>query len=209
VKVLRVLLADDHSIVRQGLRSILEPDGRFEVVGEAGSGTEALELAKQTRPDVVLLDLKLPDMSGVEVCQRLLNENPETVVLILTAFLDRNLVDASLKAGAKGYLLKDADQLDLSTQLIWAIRGHSAMDLRAVDALAGLVAGHETAGQQLNARELQVLRHVADGLTNKEIASRLELSTNTVKWYVQEILSKLGARNRVQAAILAKELGLL
>jgi DNA-binding NarL/FixJ family response regulator len=128
---------------------------------------------------------------------------------MLTAFLEPDLVNACLHAGAKGYLLKDAERLNLGRQLLQAMEGHSPMDLRAVDAMADLVSGREVSQEELNARELTVLRHIAGGLTNKEIAAELHLSENTVKWYVQEILTKLDVRNRVQAALLAKELHLL
>jgi two-component system response regulator DevR len=209
MKAVRVVLVDDHGIVRQGIRSILGPDPNFMVVGEAANGPDALKLVREQKPDIVLLDLKLPGMGGLEVCHRIVAEHPDTIVLMLTAFLEPDLVNACLHAGAKGYLLKDAERLNLGRQLLQAMEGHSPMDLRAVDAMADLVSGREVSQEELNARELTVLRHIAGGLTNKEIAAELHLSENTVKWYVQEILTKLDVRNRVQAALLAKELHLL
>lgn len=209
MKPYRVVLVDDHWIVRQGIRSILDPDPSFVVVGEADSGPQALDIVRDQRPDIVLLDLKLPGLSGLEVCHRIVEEQLGTTVLILTAFVEPDLVNACLHAGAKGYLLKDADRLNLGRELLQAMEGHSPMDMRAVDAMADLLSGRETPRQQLNARELIVLRRIAAGLTNKEIAAELYLSENTVKWYVQEILTKLDVHNRVQAVCLAKELHLL
>jgi two-component system response regulator DevR len=209
VKSYRVVLVDDHWIVRQGIRSILDLDPNFVVVGEADSGPQALDVVRDQQPDIVLLDLKLPGLSGLEVCHRIVEEHPCTAVLILTAFVEPDLVNACLHAGAKGYLLKDADRLNLGRELLQAMEGHSPMDVRAVDAMADLLSGRETPRQQLNARELIVLRRIAAGLTNKEIAAELYLSENTVKWYVQEILTKLDVHNRVQAVCLAKELHLL
>jgi two-component system response regulator DevR len=206
---IEVMLVDDHRLVRQGLRSILEPDPRFVVVGEAASGTEALHVLAERHPDVVLLDLKLPDMSGVELCQRIIQINPDTVVLILTAFIDRNLVNACLQAGARGYLLKDAENLHLREHLLSAVEGHAALDPRAADVLTEYVRGHETPPAMLSLREVEILRLIAQGLTNKEIGGELHLSENTVKGYVKDILPRLGARNRIEAVLLAKERGLI
>ncbi len=209
MSLVRVVLVDDHGIVRQGLRSILDPDPQFEVVGEAANGAEALRIVRQRQPDFVLLDLQLPDMGGVEICKRIVQISPETTVLILTAFIDRHLVSACLQAVAKGYLLKDADTLDLREQLLRAVHGHSAMDTRAVDLLAESIRSREPLPEQLNLREMEVLRLIAKGLTNKEIGATLHLSENTVKWYVKGILTKMDAQNRTQAALLGQERGLL
>lgn len=209
MKPVRVVIVDDHRIVRQGLRSILDPDPRFEVVGEAANGADALQLVLQQRPTVTLLDLKLPDMSGVELCQQIIQTCPETAVLILTAFFDRNLVNACLQAGARGYLLKDAENLRLREQLLSAVEGHAALDPRAADVLTEYVRRQEPPPRMLSLREVEILRLIAHGLTNKEIGGQLHLSENTVKGYVKDILARLGAHNRIEAVLLAKERGLI
>lgn len=209
MKPIRVLIVDDHSIVRQGLSSIIEPDPDFEIIGEASTGAETLEFVESEKPDIVLLDLRLADMSGVEICQRIRESSPETRVLILTAFFDRDLVNACLQAGAQGYLLKDAENMALTEVLHKAYLGHSMMDPRAIDALTELVRQNEGIPERLSLREIEVLRLIAKGMTNKEIAATLHLSENTVKWYVKRVLGTMGAHNRTEAALLAKERGLL
>jgi DNA-binding NarL/FixJ family response regulator len=206
---IRVVLVDNHHIVRQGLRSVLDPDPRFEVVGEAASGAEALRVVTEQQPDVVLLDLKLGDVSGTDLCRPIIQASPRTAVLILTAFIDRNLVDACLRAGARGYLLKDAESLRLPEQILTVVEGHVALDPRAADVLTNYLHHYDPLPELLNMRELQVLRLIAQGLTNKEIGGQLHLSENTVKGYVKEILAKLGVRNRVEAVLRAKERGLI
>ena len=206
---IRIVLVDNHHIVRQGLRSVLDPDPRFEVVGEAASGAEALRVVTQQQPDVVLLDLKLGDMSGTDLCRPIIQASPRTAVLILAAFIDRNLVDACLRAGARGYLLKDAESLRLPEQILTVVEGHVALDPRAADVLTSYLHHYDPLPELLNGRELQVLRLIAQVLTNKEIGEQLHLSENTVKGYVKEIMAKLGVRNRVEAVLQAKERGLL
>lgn len=209
MKPIRVLLVDDHRIVRQGLRSILDPDPGFEVVGEANDGASAMQLVGEVNPDVVLLDLKLPDIDGVALCQKILEFHPQTTVLILTAYIDQTLVNACLKAGARGYLLKNAENLRLKEQLISVVQGYAALDPRAAGMLTDLVRHQPFKGEVLSLRDLEVLHLIAQGLTNREIGERLFLSENTIKGYVKEILSKLGARNRVEAVLLAKEQGFI
>jgi len=207
VKPIRVVLVDDHRIVRQGLRSILDPDPRFEVVGEAANGAEALCVVAEQQPDIVLLDLQLPSMGGVELCHRIVQASPEIAVLILTAFIDRNLVNVVLQAGARGYLLKDAENLHLQERLLSVVQGHTALDPRAADVLVDYV--RQRPLQALNLREMEILRLIAQGLTNREIGDQLHLSENTIKGYVKNILSKMGARNRIEAVFLARERSLI
>jgi DNA-binding NarL/FixJ family response regulator len=209
MKPVRVVLVDDHYIVRHGLRSILDPDPRLEVVGEAATGADALRVVAEQQPDVVLLDLKLPDIGGAEVCQRIIEAHPQTAVLILTAFIDQSLVDTCLRAGARGYLLKDAENLHLTERLLATVKGHTVLDPRAAGILTDYLRQQEPPPDALSLRELEILRLIAQGLTNKEIAQKLFLSHNTIKGYVKEILSKTGARNRVEAVVLAKERGLI
>jgi DNA-binding NarL/FixJ family response regulator len=209
VKPIRVMLVDDHAIVRQGLRSILEPDPRFQVVAEAGNGVTALELIKAVQPDVVLLDLQLPDVGGADLCRMIRGASPQVAVLILSAYADRDLVAACLRAGARGYLLKDAENLALRDQIVIVSRGHTALDPLAADLLADLVVQGGSAAELLSTREMDVLRLMALGLTNREIAGKLFISENTTKGHVKVILSKLGVRGRLEAVMVARQRHLL
>lgn len=206
---IRVVLVDNHRLVRQGLRSVLDPDRRFEVVGEAASGADGLRLVAERQPDVVLLDLKLDDVSRIEVCGSIRQASPDTAVLILTAFLDRHLVDACLRAGARGYLLKDAENLRLAEQILTVVRGYPALAPRVAGVLVDGIYGGHAPLEELSGREVQVLRLIAQGLTNREIGRQLSLSEHTIKGHVKEILAKLGVRNRVAAVLRAKERGLI
>jgi DNA-binding NarL/FixJ family response regulator len=209
MKTIRVVLVDNHRLVRQGLRAILDPDPRFQVVGEAAGGADALRAVSEQQPDAVLLDLKLSDANGASLCRPMLEASPDTAVVILTAFIDRSLVDACLRAGASGYLLKDAETLNVPEQILNAIEGHTALDPRAADILVSYVREHEPPADALIPREIDVLRLVAQGLTSKEIALQLSISEHTVKGHVKEILSKLDVHSRVQAALLARGRGLI
>lgn len=209
MKPMRIVLVDNHSIVRQGLRSILDPDPRFEVVGEAATGADALRLVAEQQPDLVLLDLKLPDTRGVELCQPMIHASPQTAVVILTAFLDRHLVEACLRAGARGYLLKEAENLHLQEHLLNVVQGHTALDPRAADFLVNHIRRDSPPPELLNGREIEILRLVSQGLGNGEIAGQLCLSENTVKGYMKDILTKLKVHNRIVAVLRAKEQGLI
>ena len=201
MSAIRVVLVDDHRIVRQGLRSILDPDPRFEVVGEAANGAEALCVVAEQQPDIVLLDLQLPSMGGVELCHRIVEASPEIAVLILTAFIDRNLVNVVLKAGARGYLLKDAENLRLQERLLSVVEGHTALDPRAADVLADYV--RQRPLQALNLREMEILRLIAQGLTNREIGERLFISVKTVNTHVGNLFRKAELTNRAEATAYA------
>lgn len=209
MKPMRIVLVDNHSIVRQGLRSILDPDPRFEVVGEAATGADALRLVAEQQPDLVLLDLKLPDTRGVELCQPMIHASPQTAVVILTAFLDRHLVEACLRAGARGYLLKEAENLHLQEHLLNVVQGHTALDPRAADFLVNHIRRDSPPPELLNGREIEILRLVSQGLGNGEIAGQLCLSENTVRGYMKDILTKLKVHNRIVAVLRAKEQGLI
>ncbi len=209
MKPVRLVLVDDHKVVRQGVRSILDADSRFEVVGEAGSGEDALRLVSELKPDAVILDLHLPDTGGAEICQRIVGRHPEVAVLILTAFIDRQLVDACLRAGARGYLLKDAENLHLVEQVLAAVHGQTALDPRAAGIVTDFLLQHKPPAEQLSPREMEVLRLVAHDLTNQEIGAQLNISENTVKQHVKNILAKLEARNRFDAILKARERNLL
>jgi DNA-binding NarL/FixJ family response regulator len=209
MKPVRLVLVDDHKVVRQGLRFILDPDPRFEVVGEANSGEDALRLVSELKPDAVILDLHLPDAVGAEICRRIVELHPKVAVLVLTAFVDRQLVDACLRAGARGYLLKDAESLHLEEQVLAAVRGQTPLDPRAAGIVTDFLLQHKPAPEDLSLRELEVLQLISHDLTNREIGAKLYISVNTVKQHVKQILAKLGARNRVEAVLKARERNLL
>jgi DNA-binding NarL/FixJ family response regulator len=208
----RVLLVDDHELVRTGLRTMLGGVPGIAVVGDADTGAAALAQARALAPDIVLLDARLPDMDGDEVCRRLLSATPDLAVVILTTFAEDDLVRRCVGAGARGYLLKDIAHLDLGRNLRAVMRGEAVIDSKvapAVLAAARQAAQAPSHSQSLNTRQREVLRLVAEGLSNREIAARTQLSEYTVKGYVEEILERLGARNRVHAAIVATKQGLI
>ena len=207
---IRVLIVDDHEMVRAGLRAMLAADPEIDVVVEATTGAQAIALARERRPDVVLLDARLSDMDGAQVCRRLRAELPEVAVAMLTTFSDDDLVRECVRAGAQGYLLKDVERLDLGRSIRALARGEGVIDQKVAPlVLAAARLGAETAGseQPLNERERTVLRLVAQGLSNREIADRMHLSELTIKGYIEDILQRLGARNRVHAAALATRRG--
>lgn len=206
---IRIFIVDDHILVRRGIRSILEPDNRFVILGEAASGSEALNQIRLLEPDVVLLDLQLPDMNGLEVCEQISHTYPNLVVLILSAFIDHERVEAGLRAGARGYLLKDAENLNLPDQLMTACCGHHVFDPRAADVLSDYVTNKAPDFNLLTSREISILKLTSEGLTNKEIGDQLHLSENTIKGHIKEILTKTGAKNRIQAVLICKERNLL
>jgi DNA-binding NarL/FixJ family response regulator len=199
-------------MVRTGLRAMLAGDSGVSVAGEASTGAAALLQLHSLQPDVVLLDARLPDMPGDDVCRRLLEAAPELVVVILTTFAEDDLVRRCVRAGARGYLLKDIARLDLGRSLRAVMRGEAVIDSKVTPAvLAAMRQVPEPLDidEPLNPRQREVLRLVAEGLSNREIASRTHLSEYTVKGYVEEILARLGARNRVHAAIVATKRGLI
>jgi two-component system response regulator DevR len=207
---IRVLIVDDHEMVRAGLRTLLAADAEIEVVAEAASGAQAIALARERRPEVVLLDAHLPDIGGAEVCRRLRAEVPGVAVAMLTTFSDDELVRRCVSAGADGYLLKDIERLDLGRNIRALARGEAVIDPKVaplVLAAARLVGQAGESDQPLTERQRDVLRLVAEGRSNREIAERMYLSELTVKGYIEEILRQLGARNRVHAAILATKRG--
>lgn len=212
-RAIRVLLVDDHHLFRTGLRSLLAEHG-FEVVGEAPSGEEALGLAGRRRPDVVVMDLNMPGMSGVEATRRLLQESPALKVLVVTVSADHDDLLQALEAGAVGYLLKGAGPDELARAVEAAAEGESALSPHVATALVERSRAHaEAAGSaavgRLSERELEVLRLVAEGRDNAQIAEQLFLSPTTVKHHVSSILEKLGVSNRVQAAIQALRSGVV
>ncbi|GAA1963110.1 response regulator transcription factor [Kitasatospora viridis] len=214
-----VLVADDQALVRQGLRAIIDSEPGLTVVGEAADGAEAVEAVRRLRPDVALMDVRMPRLDGVAATRALLRAAapPPTRILILTTFhLDEYVTDA-LQAGASGYLLKDAtgDQLVEAVRVVAAGEAMLAPTVtrrlleRMAQQSAGLADGGERIRGLLSAREVEVLLLVARGLSNAEIAARLYLAQTTVKSHVQGVLAKLGVRDRLQAAVLAYDSGLV
>jgi DNA-binding NarL/FixJ family response regulator len=207
--VIRVLVVDDHPIVRQGLVTALGDEADLEVVGAAGSAEEALALAARLRPDVALLDLELPGLDGVEAIPRLAAVSPETRVLVFTAYDTDERVFGAIKAGAGGYLLKGAPAEEIARGVRAVQAGGSYLEPRVAARLTAEVRAPRRSSGQLSPRERAVLRLVADGLPNKQIARALAISERTVKFHLSSAFNKLGADNRAQAVALATQRGLL
>jgi DNA-binding NarL/FixJ family response regulator len=209
---IRVLIVDDHELVRAGLRTLLMAEPDVEIVAEVATGSQALWHAKRLRPEVVLLDARLPDMAGPDVCRALCDALPDVAVAILTTFTDDDLVRQCVRAGARGYLLKEIPRLDLAASIRSLADGESVVDrkvLPQVLAVARQSAQSTDPDQPLTDRQRVILRLVADGLSNREIAEHVHFSELTVKSYIEDLLKQLGARNRVHAAILATRRGWL
>ena len=209
---IRILVADDHLIIRQGLRLILETQEGFELVGEAADGAEAIKLCAEFKPDVVLMDLRMPGMDGLSAIQRLRSEQPGIAVVILTTFNEDNLMMRGLRLGAKGYLLKDTDRETLFNTIRAASRGET---LLRPEIMARVLAQGKTAGVtaatpvDLTERELEVLRGVAQGERSKEIAFRLGITERTVKAHLASIYNRLGVDSRAAAIAVAAQKGIL
>ncbi|HWH37861.1 MAG TPA: response regulator transcription factor [Candidatus Limnocylindrales bacterium] len=202
---LRLLIVDDHEVVRQGLVAMLGRRPNFQVVAEAGSAAESLDMARRFRPDLVVMDVRLPDGSGIEACREIRDELPETRVVILTSYPDEEAVFSAIIAGASGYLLKQVRGRDLVAALEAVGRGESLLDPAVTEKVLERVRRIATSGAsdelaQLTAQEQKILLLVAEGKTNKEIAGDVFLSDKTVKNYVSSILSKLNLQRRAQAA---------
>lgn len=209
-KPIRVLVADDHLIIRQGLRLILETEPDFVLAGEAGDGAEAVRLCSELKPDVVLMDLRMPGVDGLAAIEQLRREQPAVAVVILTTFNEDDLMVRGLRLGAKGYLLKDTNRENLFHTLRAAARGETLLRpeiLARILASAGDKPAHS--GPELSERELEVLRDVAKGSRSKEIAARLGISERTVKAHLASIYNKLGVDSRAGAIAVAAERSLL
>jgi DNA-binding NarL/FixJ family response regulator len=201
--MIRVLVVDDHRLVRAGLITLLEAAGDIEVAGEAADGRQALEAARTVAPDVVLMDLSMPVLDGVAATRLLLEERPQARVVALTSFSDRQRVNDVLAAGAIGYLLKDSRPDELLAAVRSAAEGHAPLDPRVAGAL--LPGREPPAADLLSEREKQVLRLAAAGLANKQIARRLGISESTVKVHIGNIFRQIGVRDRTSAALWARE----
>lgn len=211
----RVVVADDEPLVRQGLRLVLEHDGAATVVAEAGDGVQALALTREHRPEVVLLDIRMPVLDGVEAARRIAGDPALAAVrvVMLTTFADDDLVVGALRAGAQGYLLKSMPPEQIRTAVRTAAEGQTTLAPTLVERLVQEYAHRRVAPApslgSLTERETDVLREIATGRSNQEIAARLFVSEGTVKTHVAAVLRKLGLRDRTQAAVAAYELGLV
>jgi DNA-binding NarL/FixJ family response regulator len=206
---IRVFLLDDHELVRRGIRELLETEGDIEVCGEAETAEEALSRIPPTKPDVAILDVRLPDGNGVEVCREIRSRHPEINCLILTSFSDDDALFQAIMAGAAGYLLKQIRGTDLVDAVRRVSRGQSLLDPSVTArVLERLRSGPETDERlaRLTDQERRILDLIAEGLTNRQIAERVHLAEKTVKNYVSNVLAKLGMERRTQAAVYAAQL---
>src|SRR4051812_7990002 len=206
---IRVYLLDDHEVVRQGLRALLESSGDIEVVGESGSAEDAAHRIPALRPQVAVLDARLPDGSGIEVCREVRAVDPSIGALILTSYDDDEALFAAIMAGAAGYVLKEIKGTDLVTAIRQVAAGNSLIDPTMTTRVLERVRHPQTLApelSQLTEQELKLLGLIAEGLTNRQIGERMFLAEKTVKNYVSSILSKLGLERRTQAAVLASRL---
>ncbi|AEB12846.1 response regulator [Marinithermus hydrothermalis] len=211
--MIRILLADDHALFRQGLRTLLEAEPEFRVIGEAGNGREALRTALATRPDVILMDIQMPELDGVQATQEILREFPEARVIMLTMYRQDAYVFEAVKAGARGYLLKDAQAEELIDAIRRVHQGEVLLDGELAEQIiqdfrAKREALTTAPAAELTEREVQILRLLAQGATNQEIADELGLSEKTVRNRLSEIFAKLHLNNRTQAALYAIREGL-
>jgi NarL family two-component system response regulator LiaR len=206
---IRLILADDHCVLRHGLRVLLETEPDMEVVGEAGTGRAAIDLALQTRPDVVLMDLIMPEMDGITATQILHEEQPQSRVLILSSMEEASIVTAAVRAGAIGIVGKSVPIEVLVQSIRAAAQGHVQFSPAATALLVRKMQTPTESPERLTAREFEVLQYVADGLANKEIAWKLRISEKTVKSHVSTILAKFGLESRTQAALYAARNGLV
>jgi DNA-binding NarL/FixJ family response regulator len=221
----RIVIADDHVLIRDGIQAMLESEPDLEVVGEATNGREALELCRKLCPDLVLMDVRMPVMDGLEATRKIKRECPETIILMVTTYESSDYLFEAIKAGAAGYVLKNASKPQLSNAIRRTLGGESPLNQElAMEMLKRFAVEEESlaerpskpeepSGQRLDEsltdRELEVLGLLARGLTNQEIARRLVISPGTVKHHVRHIASKLGVSDRTHAAVRAVELGLL
>ena len=210
---IRIFIVDDHALIRSGLHSLIENQSNLKLVGEAEDGTSALRQAIELRPDLILMDISLPDMSGIETTRRLREILPDVNVLVLTVHEDESLLRAAIKAGASGYILKRAAESEILTAIQVIMRGdfyvHPSMTRMLVKELAPKQATSEKRVEELTPREIEILRYLARGYTNRQIAETLNLSQRTVEGHRANLSGKLGLRSRVELVTYAEGNGLL
>jgi len=214
METIRVVIVDDHAVVRAGVRSLLGRERDIDIVGEAGNAAQAMSCLSQHAADVVVLDIRLGDASGIDVCRRIKETHPGAAVILLSAYWDDMLVREALQAGANGYVVKDAERLDL-TQGIRAVRQHETFFDPPISSAVmrgsrhSAAAGAAESPPRLSRQDICILELVGQGFTNKQIGERLHLSHHTVREHVSGVMSKLAARNRAEAAQIATRRGLI
>lgn len=202
---IKIVITDDHKVVRSGLEAFLEVFDEFEMVGEASNGREAIEVCGRVSPDVVLMDLVMPEMDGAAATRAIREKYPEIQVIVLTSFKEENLIEEALKAGAIGYLLKNVSADELASAIRSAKHGRPTLSPEATQALIKASNRTSKPGYDLTAREKDVLKMLKEGLSNPEIAEKLIVSKSTVKFHVSSILSKLDVATRTEAVAVAIE----
>ena len=202
---LRVLLVDDHALVRRGFRRMLEDEPSFQVVGEASDGLEAVQLAEQLRPEVIVMDCALPQINGIEASRRILAKRPEIAILMLSMHSEDTLVRQAIEAGAKGYVLKNAMDLDLVMAIKKVAEGNTVLDPQIMR--SGSLKGERDTG--LTPRELEILQHIVAGKSNKQIATELNLSVNTVSVHRANIMDALGIHKTAELVVYAIRNGMV
>ena len=212
MEAIKVLVVDDHSIVRYGIRCLLEEQNDFTVLGEAGNGLEAVESARELEPDIILMDLRMPQLDGLEAMRRIRDQNSDHKIIVLTTYESDDYIFEAIEAGAKGYILKDAPREELFRALRAVHRGECHIDpnvtTRVLNRLVKL--SHQAAGNDVpSEREREVLRLMATGATNKEIAAALLISSGTARTHVANILKKLDSKDRTEAVTKAMQRGII
>jgi DNA-binding NarL/FixJ family response regulator len=212
IRAARVLIADDQTLFRSGLARLLDSDDRVQVVGEATDGLDAVKLAASLKPDVVLMDIKMPNLDGIEATRRIVTENPETKVLMLTTFEADNHVIQALKAGASGYVLKDSTASAIVSSVVAVVAGERVMASAVANRVLEMLTGATTPKEfydGLTAREVEILKMLATGMANKQIAYQLKISEKTVRNHVSNMYEKLNIYDRAQAVLYAVRKGLV
>ena len=212
---IKVIIVDDQRLMRDGLRLLLELEDGIDVIGEASDGEEGVKLYADLRPDIVLMDIRMPKMTGIEATKKILKADPKARIIILTTFDDDNLIMEGLQAGALGYMLKDLSGEELAAAIQTVMAGGSQLDARVTRKLLGQITSSQAVNAKkidsdlLTEREVEILALVAEGFSNPEISRKLFLAEGTVKNYVSGIIQKLDVRDRVQAAVQAREMGII
>ena len=209
---IRLMIVDDHAVVREGIRTYLELEDRFQIVGEASNGREAVDKARVLRPDVVLMDLLMPELDGIGATKGIKETNPEIKIIVLTSFTDDEHILPAIESGATGYLLKDVSAEELARAIEGAYRGeaqlHPEVTRKLMEQVRQPRRTQQQPGEELTPREMEVLRLIASGMSNKEIGRQLVMTERTVKGHVSNILGKLNLQDRTQAALYAVRHGL-